>query len=455
MTNTGNRDGLIEFAAQSPPRSGPLTAGQRYMWDIIADLSPHDEHLNLQQVLEVPPGRTLDAVRTALRRLIETHESMRTAFTVDAEGEPVQRVVPRGTVPLRVVEAGDRPTAGVAESVSEESAARRFDLAVDLPVRISVVCQAGRPTHVVLAMSHLVADRWGTRVLLEQLSERLADEAASPVSEAWQPLDQVAYEASPDGIAQRARAADFLRSRLRDFPERLFPVERHAPQPERYWAGWLRSAAVDPASQALAGRWGVSASAVLLAAAFHTLHRLTGVTEFGLAMRTFNRFQIRTQQAVGHFAQDIPVLLRDPVRPLEAVARDAQMELRNTMRCTHFWPPELVRIKDEVVAERGYALSVDAAVNHAASPTSTAPPSAETVQALRGAEAPGPRFEWVMKRREEKITFLLSADAAGLSLLADTTHLRPEHIEEYLYALESQLLDHVSGSVDQAKTGRA
>ncbi len=438
-------DVRTEFLTQERASRGRLTAGQRYMWDIISGLAGNDDHLNVREVLNLPGGATVDSVLAVVRTLIERYAALRTQYGLDAFGEPEQRVLPSGRFAVTVVEAAGQPPGQCAGSAAESLAARSFDLAAELPVRIALVTGDGIPVRLVLVFSHMVCDGWGKMVLARKARELLAGTRPEAVftETPWQPLDQVAYEDSPEGKTKGERAINYMTGKLAEFPERLFPAEPFEPQPERFWAGALTSPTVEPAAAALAERFGVSAPAVVMAAAFRTLHRLSGVTEFGFAMRTFNRYHLQARDAVGHYSQDMPVLMRQPDRPLADVARDVHREARNSLRCPHFWPPDIARAIARLNAERGTDFAVEAAVNYTNAVQESHLAREDAERQTPGDAARTSDFRWLFRKESEQIRFLFTSDPTGIALLADTACLSPDLIEEFLRSVEAQLVDEV------------
>ena len=74
-----------------PARSGPLIRGQLAIWDVLHWLPADDTSLTLTGSVPVPQGVGMAEVETALRVLVERHESLRTSYH-EREGEPWQTV---------------------------------------------------------------------------------------------------------------------------------------------------------------------------------------------------------------------------------------------------------------------------------------------------------------------------------------------------------------------------
>jgi hypothetical protein len=431
------RDERTRFEAADDERQGPLSCGQRYIWDIISALVPNDEHLNLREVIELPRGSTVDSVVFAVRSAIEYHEALRTRYFLGDDNEPVQQVLGRGQFSVTLLDAEGNRGRVTAERASGSIAERRFDLATDFHLRSVVVRTGGRPSHLVLVLSHMACDIWAVNVLKSQIRRLVVGEKPQDVfpARSWHPLDQAAYEVSEEGLGKAARSTDLLRSRLSQIPDSLFGEERFEAQPERYWEGLLKSSVAASSAHVLAQRMRVNASSVMTAAAAKALGQVSGVRCFGFAMRTFNRYRRHTRESVGHYSQDIPMLVSDLDRPFEEIAKQTQSDMGAMLRCPYYWPPELQRMKAEIGRARGTGIEIEAAVNNNIAFGEGRPSSGHGRVLPNG----GSPFVWTMRRGEEAIKYLFHSYPDRLKLLADTAYMPPNAIEEYLRRVESIL----------------
>src|SRR5215218_5605833 len=83
---------------------GPLTWGQLEMWsEAVIGQEGVPTFANMINGGPLPPGTTVEQVLLALGQLIERHESLRTRYRLDPDGEPVQEVVRAGEAEFEVV----------------------------------------------------------------------------------------------------------------------------------------------------------------------------------------------------------------------------------------------------------------------------------------------------------------------------------------------------------------
>ena len=135
---------------------GPLIWAQLAIWDVFRWLPRHDSTLNLLVRCPVPAGRDLPAVTTALRHLVERHDSLHTVYVDTPEG-PRQRVVGEGDIPLQVHDIGDRGDLAT-EELGEALRRPWFDIGADLPLRAAILTRDGEPVTVLLAASHMAVE---------------------------------------------------------------------------------------------------------------------------------------------------------------------------------------------------------------------------------------------------------------------------------------------------------
>src|SRR5690606_32351026 len=126
----------------------------------------------------------LGALRAALADVVARHEVLRTTFGADG-GRPYQRILTpdEAVVPFEVVDA----TGADLDALVARAARRPFDLARDLPIRLSVLVAGPADQVVVLALHHVATDEWSERPLLGDLDRAYRARVVGRAPE-WQPL---------------------------------------------------------------------------------------------------------------------------------------------------------------------------------------------------------------------------------------------------------------------------
>ncbi|HEX2133792.1 MAG TPA: amino acid adenylation domain-containing protein [Actinophytocola sp.] len=227
------------------PELVPASYGQRRLWFLNrfeGDASPYKIPIGLRLRGEV----NREALRAALRDVLERHEVLRTIYP-EVDGEPVQRVLDAdlATPAVRHVTIAE---ADLRAAVHAEVGAG-FDLAVDPPMRATLFQTGDREYLLLLVLHHIAADGWSMAPMARDFGEaytaRLGGDPPEwtelPVQYAdyslWQ-RDAMGAEDDPDSAI--SRQVEFWRDTLADLPEELeLPTDRPRPTDPTYAGGTL------------------------------------------------------------------------------------------------------------------------------------------------------------------------------------------------------------------------
>jgi hypothetical protein len=158
----------VPFVAPDPPRSVPITWGQRALWMAARRHGAGQVMFALKRWVAVPRRAQADPDRVyaALAALLARHSSLRTRLELTGD-QPVQLVAAAGELPVLVVPeqtgvsgepGGSGDPVATARRVAEELASVPFAHAEEWPQRVAVVARDGVPQQVVLVFSHITVD---------------------------------------------------------------------------------------------------------------------------------------------------------------------------------------------------------------------------------------------------------------------------------------------------------
>ncbi|GGF50064.1 non-ribosomal peptide synthetase [Marmoricola endophyticus] len=306
----------LELKAHERPERLPLSYAQRRLW-FLSRLEPDSTSYHIPATLRLRGDLDLDALREAVRDVVERHESLRTVFPEDEDGDPFQRILDPGdaTIPIRVLDPVDRADAAEALAPAVD---RAFDLTADLPLRVTVLPLGEREHLLSLVMHHVVGDGWSLGPLARDLSTAYAARTTGQAPD-WSPLavqyadyalwqrDLLGDDEDPDSpISQQL---DYWREQLDGVPPELdLPRDRARPSESTGAGGTVAlgvPAQVHEQLAALAGEHDVSVFMVLQAAVATLLSRLGGGTDVPLGAPIAGRTDEALDDLVGFFVNTL------------------------------------------------------------------------------------------------------------------------------------------------------
>lgn len=284
-------------------RSGTsaLTWGQRSILRIIALLEDDAKSANIGSWARMPDDTSVEEAIRWIGHVVETYESLRTRF-VPSGDDQVQVLDASGeiTVPVTPTERSN-----LTSSATEHIGTLRqieFDLAKEWPIRFTVLATGDQALAVVWASSHAVLDMHGMRAFNNALTA-----VGSDLDPAVQPIDQAAFEASPEGVAVNDRAVNRLYKLYREHDADP-PYPRQPPLDGfKYWYASFNSTSLPYALKVISDRYHYSTSVVLFAAFVRAFAAITGRTSVALSTIAANRNRAGTPAAVGTYSLIVPL----------------------------------------------------------------------------------------------------------------------------------------------------
>ncbi|WP_031517347.1 condensation domain-containing protein [Streptomyces sp. NRRL F-5123] len=422
-----------------------LTWGQRFVWDILAALAPHNHFISLRLRVHLPPDATRERVLGALHALVRRHEVLRTRFPAGPDGEPRQECDGQGALAVEIAGTTPGRVRRTAERDEDRLWHEPFRHAQEWPLRASVVTSGGRPRQVVLVLSHLAADAWGLTALRAEFLALLRGGDAAQVPPAGvQSRDRAAYEASEPGRRAGDASLAYWRQTLRTAPQTVFPNLSQPGERPLFPGTGLQSVALAAAAQAVAGRLRVSPSAALLGALAAILGVRTGTGAVPLALATGNRFTPADAASVGTYYQVAPVLLPVDAGSLAATVRAAHRASSLAYLRGNSDPREVARLTAAERVRRGAALGTLSTVNIAPEAGPALPPAPRTAAELRALTADTVLADLEGRDEEQlKIYFHVKAlrSRAVVELFTDSRYLDAASARALLAGLETVLIE--------------
>lgn len=289
----------------------PLSLGQQALW-FFQHMSPRSSAYHVPLAFRLTGPLRVDLLHAALDTVVRRHETLRTAFRQESDGEPYQVVLEPGAFDLPV---HDLSTAAEAvEKTVADIVRTPFVLADGTPLRAAVL-RTGPDEHVfVLVAHHIVSDGWSLRLMTDEISAAYRALGRGAVPEAELPALDVQYTDyalwQRDGLAmpEQEEALAYWERALAGVPTLDLADGRSRPRRPTYAADRLL-AEVDPGVAAAlhehAKATGTSLFSLLAAAFTLAVHERTARTDIAFGTMLAGRVEPELEPLVGYFVNTV------------------------------------------------------------------------------------------------------------------------------------------------------
>ncbi|MEU8787761.1 condensation domain-containing protein, partial [Streptomyces sp. NPDC048637] len=222
--------------ARARPAVVPLSFAQQRLW--FLDRLERSPTYNAPFAFRVRGPVDVDALQSAVNDVVGRHEALRTVFPAH-DGEPRQQLLAPDEADVEVTVV--RCSADEVSAHFHAAAFEPFDLAEELPLRVTLFT-VGPDDHVLLlTLHHIASDGWSLVPLLRDLSMAYRARLTGSVP-AWEAL---AVQYADYTLWQRellaevgGQQADFWAEALRDLPQELaLPLDRPRPSQPTHSGG--------------------------------------------------------------------------------------------------------------------------------------------------------------------------------------------------------------------------
>ena len=307
----------------------PLSHAQQRQW-FLWQLDPKGTAYHVSGAVRLSGALDVPALRAGVAGLVARHESLRTVFVDQGDGQAAQWILPSLAldVPLhdlRGMEADGREARAsqLAQSVNDVP----FDLTRGPLLRAALI-QVKDDEHIlVLVMHHIVSDGASMQVFIDELATRylahLKGQAPVLPTLPIQYADHAVWQRDWLAAGEGERQLAYWRAQLGDDqPVLALPTDHPRQAGGSNRAGLhvfeLPQALVGELRQVAQGS-GVTLFMLLLAGFQALLHRYTGQEDVRVGVPVANRHRIDTEGVIGFFVNTL--VLRNQVRGRTSLAQ--------------------------------------------------------------------------------------------------------------------------------------
>lgn len=286
----------------------PMSFAQQRLW-FLHQYDPDDPSYNIPVAFWLHGDVDLAALSDALGDLATAHDVLHTRYPSE-NGEPQPVRAPHQSPQLRLVElAGDADL----EAVAAQDVRRPFDLATELPIRVTLYRSRPETALFLLELHHIAADGWSLSVLLNQLGARydarLGGSALPVVEPGLRYGDVAAWQAQQLSGPRLERDLRWWTDKLADLPAGLaLPTDR--PRPPVATTNGARFDHVLPPEVADrvrsgAGQQGLTPFMVCLAGLGIALGRVCGTEDVPVGVPVAGRLTPELERVIGCFVNTL------------------------------------------------------------------------------------------------------------------------------------------------------
>lgn len=303
---------VLEAALRSQPLlPSHAQLRQWFLWQ----LDPHSSAYHIAGALKLAGALDLPALRLSFDELVARHESLRTVFRADAQGQVWQHIqapaeLPGSAMPL--IDFSTLPENRRDAAVRQEAMgiiAAPFDLSRGPLLRLALIRVTPQAHVLVVVMHHIVSDGWSMQIIVDEFAQRycarLQGQSLKLAPLRLQYADHAAWHRGWLQGGEGERQLAYWKSRLgSEHPVMQLPTSQPRRAGVRYRAAQHSIALSAERVQGLQRRaqaQGMSLFMVMLAGFQALLHRYTGLQDIRVGVPTANRHRAESQGIVGFF----------------------------------------------------------------------------------------------------------------------------------------------------------
>lgn len=160
---------VIQKVNKNVPK--PLSFSQQGLW-LLDKINEGSKHYNLISAFRLKGNLNYKALDQTFLTILQRHESLRSIFTVDISGQPVQKIqdVNDFNVSVKEIDTSSEHYESQAAQIIREETHRVFDLTKDLLLCVGLLKLSPEEHILIVNMHHIASDGWSRGILVKEFS---------------------------------------------------------------------------------------------------------------------------------------------------------------------------------------------------------------------------------------------------------------------------------------------
>ncbi|MBE7527122.1 MAG: amino acid adenylation domain-containing protein [Burkholderiales bacterium] len=189
-----------------PMDSYPLSFAQESLW-FLSQLESDSPFYNEACAVEFNGNVDHDALNWSINQIVQRHGILRTTITVTNEGQPRQVVLQNSTLTVKHINLQEWPKhVHTVQKLIEAETKQPFDLAAAPPFKVTLIQICSNKYILLLVLHHIVADRWSSRLLIQEFSVLYG----AYFNDQKSPLPELSIQYADYAVWQREKLKDLL-----------------------------------------------------------------------------------------------------------------------------------------------------------------------------------------------------------------------------------------------------
>ncbi|NJO27408.1 MAG: hypothetical protein HC874_07535 [Richelia sp. SL_2_1] len=308
----------------------PLSFAQQRLW-FFQQLNPNNSAYNIFSALRIEGNLSIELLGKVFTEIVGRHESLRTTFTTNSEGIPIQVIAPSQPLKLPIVDLKEVPNRHEElQMLASKEAEKPFDLTKPL-LRISLLKLAETEYVLLLTMHHIISDRWSLGIFVREMKvlyEFFSNKQSTSCTNAGQiPLSKLPIQYADWTVWQQKYLqgevlevqTNYWKKQLANLPVLKLPTDRPRPAIATYKGvkqSFELSKTLSDALKTLSVKEGITLFTLLLTVFKVLLYKYTNQNDVVVGTDIANRNQVETEGLIGFLINTLVLrtdLSRNPI----------------------------------------------------------------------------------------------------------------------------------------------
>lgn len=293
----------------------PLSYAQQRLW-LLCQIDGTSAHYNVPEALKLNGTLDVEALDSAFSTIIQRHESLRTSFVLDEEGQPRQHI--KSDQPFTLIKhdlssLDEQSCSTKLVELLELESLSEFDLSTDLMLRARLIKLADQQHILLVTMHHIASDGWSMAILIDEFSQLYS----SAVLGKNNPLPEQEIQYADYAIWQKeylsgqmfSSLMDYWQKQLKHLPSsHMLPLDHPRPKQQSF-AGSILISTIDSADTEAMNEFCMARGATLFMGINSVfallLSRYSNETDIVVGTPVANREQPQLANLIGFFVNTL------------------------------------------------------------------------------------------------------------------------------------------------------